>query len=122
MIKCGTNHCALVTDQGRIYTWGSGERGATSSPSQADEYEPVEARIHKPANAAPTFFKYIDCGPNFTVAVSKHGQVFCTGDNSKLQLGIHGLEYVPVFTMMEDFNPSIKKVACGTQHTLFLSE
>jgi alpha-tubulin suppressor-like RCC1 family protein len=63
MVKCGTNHCALLTEQGRIYTWGSCEKGALSSPSQADEFEPTEARIHTPIAGGVTFFKEIDCGP-----------------------------------------------------------
>ena len=26
-IACGTAYCAAVTDEGALYTWGSGEKG-----------------------------------------------------------------------------------------------
>lgn len=67
-------------------------------------------------------FVYVDCGPNFTVVVTNHGQVFGSGDNTHRQLGQKDVQMVTAFTMIENFRCDIAKVACGVAHTLFLSE
>ncbi len=81
-IKCGGSHCALVTNGGYMYTWGSGAHGATGLGHDENSYEP-SAPIFRGLSAKDVIIKSVSCGKNGTVTVTAQGQVFVTGDNRR---------------------------------------
>lgn len=60
-IKCGGSHCALVTNGGYMYTWGSGKFGSTGLGHVSAVFEPT-APIFKGLNSEEVIVKSVSCG------------------------------------------------------------
>ena len=68
-IKCGGSHCALVTNGGNLYTWGSGQHGATGLGGVIKAYSPT-APAFKGLTTSEIIVKSVSCGKNGTVVVT----------------------------------------------------
>lgn len=67
-------------------------------------------------------FKDIACGDSYSIFIDINGNLWVTGDNYSGQLGANtARELVRTFTQLHN-NTKFIQVACGTNHTLALSE
>lgn len=72
-IAAGYDHAAAVTDDGRLYMWGSKIWIEPHEMTAVNEYKMVQ----------------VACGRQYTVALSENGEVFTFGKGSSNCLG-HG--------------------------------
>ena len=85
-LDCGANHNAVVTRQGRLYTWGLASSGELGHGG----WTPIELNVPKQvACLAAVRIVSVSCGANHTVAVSACGGVWTCGRGRNGQLG-HG--------------------------------
>jgi alpha-tubulin suppressor-like RCC1 family protein len=82
-ISCGMFHCAIITKNFLVYSWGNninGQLGIGQIGGYRAEPQLVEALNGEVVNA-------IQCGTNNTMALTELGQVFGWGNNAYYRLG-----------------------------------
>lgn len=78
-IACGCHHSALVTEEGRVYTWGRNIDGQLGHSGRKEAPIPTLVPDIRAAQIA--------CGADFTLALHADGQVFGWGSNATAQIG-----------------------------------
>jgi alpha-tubulin suppressor-like RCC1 family protein len=64
-VSCGESHAALISSQGKVYTWGSGENGALGHGNKQSQNAP------KLVNALQDYITTsVSCGPYHTAFIS----------------------------------------------------
>ena len=118
-ISAGWDHCAAITKQGKLFTWGGGSQGQLGlGPGHLrDTPEPSMVRV-----TSGVSFTRVSCGDGFTVALAADDSVwtFGSGDYGKLGCG-SASEHAP---RKIDFKTAFKidRVCCGTNHTLLYAK
>ncbi|KAM7295512.1 uncharacterized protein ISCGN_025012 [Ixodes scapularis] len=80
-IACGSNHAAIVTKEGQVYTWGRNTEGQLGLGHRKDQKSPqLVASLGKVVQVC--------CGRDFTVALDAQGKVWAWGQNDAGQLGV----------------------------------
>ncbi|XP_030830534.1 alsin-like isoform X1 [Strongylocentrotus purpuratus] len=120
-ISLGSKHCAFLTNQRSVYTYGNGEYGQLGHKKFTDvTKQPVLVQELKSENVAD-----VVCGNNHTGVVCEDGIVFCWGDSTNGQCGIGVSEKVNIPTQVHisdaDCDPVITQLSCGDSHTLAMS-
>ena len=82
-VACGAKHCAVVTDDGALYTWGDSECGQLGHGDRGRL-----GRRRRVASLARTSVSAAACGRNHTLAVSADGQLYAWGSHEFGQLGL----------------------------------
>lgn len=102
----------------KVYAFGQNNSGQVGCGSTANQ--PTPRRVS--AVIGSTKIVSIACGQTSSFAVSDNGEVYAWGYNGNGQLGIGNTvnQYNPTKIML--FGVFITKVACGTAHTLALSD
>ena len=77
-VDVGFQHCAAVSREGEVYTWGKGKRGQLGN-GKTDDYSvtPVSVKIPEEIVAVSTGF-------NHTAALSREGHVYLWGKHMSL--------------------------------------
>lgn len=123
-VACGGYHSAVLTDDGRVLTWGRGGDGQLGHGSWSNGRIPkvVEALAHLRV-------VYITCGSFSTAAITETGVLYCWGKNKDCQLGFSGkmdAENIPIqitFNQEDhdlDSCTSVVGVALGACHGISL--
>jgi alpha-tubulin suppressor-like RCC1 family protein len=127
--SCGQSHTVLLSDDGRVWTFGDNEYGQLGLGDFLNRSVPTE--IQRGLNGLLEDVKIIgvSCGDYNTVLLSEDGKhIWTFGQNSSGQLGHKRTENINVPTeiqrraneLPEDVN--IVKASCSSHHTVLLSD
>lgn len=130
MVACGQHHSALLSEDGRVFTWGRGEYGQLGHGAKENVAVPTVVKFFEPLNKAGNKVVAIACGGHHTLATMSNGDVYSWGFGTMGQLGIGALKSndedraEPTKLNNEDERSKLhgKKViwaAGGGQHSIF---
>uniref|UniRef100_A0A8C4X2D4 Regulator of chromosome condensation 2 n=1 Tax=Eptatretus burgeri TaxID=7764 RepID=A0A8C4X2D4_EPTBU len=109
-------HNLLITTQGKVYSWGRGEKG------QLGHGDTSRVEIPKPLEALQEQV-VVDgaCGRSHTLCLTEEGTVFAFGENRLGQLGLgNQTDAVPSPTQISYTGKPIVRVACGAEFSMVL--
>lgn len=123
-LSCGFEHCALLTCDGKVMTWGYGASGCLGH-GDTDSYGfPYIVK-----SLSMETCKYIECGGYHTLAITDNSEIYTWGRGDVHQLGLpyrqlckdeHG--HVALRPIKLALDKKVKGGACGEAHTLILNE
>jgi hypothetical protein len=107
-IACGKYHSLALSNIGDIYSWGmgfEGQLGLTGPYEVASSPRYLNFFFKKPV-------KFIACGHNYSLCITKESELFGWGENSLGQLGLGKVQIVKRPTKIEYFHFPVKKDDC----------
>jgi alpha-tubulin suppressor-like RCC1 family protein len=116
-VSCGTNHTAVVKNDGSVYTWGlnsDGQLGDGTTSTRIWPVQMIDVDDNPIANA-----KYVACGEGHTIVVRNDGSVLAVGRNDLGQLGQGNTTPLLKAVLVPGITTALYP-ACGASHTLIL--
>ncbi|CAM9205997.1 unnamed protein product, partial [Choristocarpus tenellus] len=132
-VACGGAHSAVLTSCGDVFTWGRGMEGQLGHASRhlPDELNESICGTQLLPKAVPTFLatkkrsrpvSSISCGQNFTLVITRAGEIWAFGEGGTGQLGVGRVTKIAIPTMVLKECPLTGKpfveVAAGWSHSL----
>ena len=119
-IVCGSLFCMVLLKDGRIFSWGSNNFGQLGVGDTVDRYVPSQIDSFVSEQDEITLIR---CGNFHSIFLSRYGQLYATGSNSKGQLCIPEVSRttevpLPVPNFTQD---PILDVQCGLLFTIILT-
>eukprot|EP00929_Paragymnodinium_shiwhaense_P038697 TRINITY_DN20421_c0_g1_i1.p1 TRINITY_DN20421_c0_g1~~TRINITY_DN20421_c0_g1_i1.p1 ORF type:complete len:1234 (+),score=284.39 TRINITY_DN20421_c0_g1_i1:167-3868(+) len=118
-VICGAQHSVIVTDEGRIFTFGDNSHGQLGLGDAKVKFKDVPQPLDKFTHQAGRC-RLLAAGDNHCVAVTVTGRVYSWGANADGQLGTgkvgDAFEPQPILELPQE--PNITSLACGTRHTV----
>eukprot|EP00058_Branchiostoma_floridae_P005097 XP_002590585.1 hypothetical protein BRAFLDRAFT_123620 [Branchiostoma floridae] len=116
-VACGDEHTALVTENGRLYTFGSNDWGQLGLGHTKTASKPscVKSLKHEKA-------KLVACGRSHTLIATGDGKVYVWGGGSEGQLGLGEDTTECTEPTLLDFDSKAISVSCGYYHTAVVTE
>ncbi|MGH0129750.1 UNVERIFIED_CONTAM: hypothetical protein FKN15_039468 [Acipenser sinensis] len=110
-ISCGDEHTALVTDNGKLYMFGSNNWGQLCLGTKNTVNKPTCVKALKSEKV-----KLTACGRNHTIVYTAKGNVYTAGGNNEGQLGLGDTEERTSFHQVDFFTGQckIKQLAAGS--------
>jgi len=117
-VSCGGFHTAVVTEDGRLFTFGGGEHGQLGHSDRVNKHKPTFVQA-----LDGVFVSQITCGWSHSVALTAKGQVFTWGNSDHGKLGHGGNAKVSVPQLVDMLsNYRVVRVASYNEHTAALVE
>ncbi|XP_040887894.1 retinitis pigmentosa GTPase regulator b isoform X2 [Toxotes jaculatrix] len=118
-IACGDEHTALITENGKLFMFGSNNWGQLGLGSKLTVNKPTCVKALKCEKV-----QLVACGRNHTVICTAQGNVYASGGNSEGQLGLGDCEERTAFQRLHFFNSQapIKMLAAGSNTSAALTE
>lgn len=117
-VSCGGFHTAVVTDDGRLYTFGGGEHGQLGHNDRVNKVTPTYVQALE-----DVFVSQITCGWSHSVALTSKGRIFTWGNGDHGKLGHGSGRKVSVPHMVEQLKDyRVIRIASYNEHTSALVE
>ncbi|XP_029375375.1 retinitis pigmentosa GTPase regulator b [Echeneis naucrates] len=118
-IACGDEHTALLTENGKLFMFGSNNWGQLGLGSKQTVSKPTCVKALKSEKV-----QLVACGRNHTLICTAQGKVYASGGNSEGQLGLGNCEEKMSFQRVEFFDSQgpIKMLAAGSNTSAALTE
>lgn len=134
-VSCGTEHAACITNEGKVLTWGGGERGklGLGSGNEEDAYTPQPV-----VGLDDKRVCQVSCGAFHTLSVTTDGTVYAWGSGKDGKLGLGDVAYCPYFerdnagqpfvaaphlvTQLATRNTVVTQVSAGSAHSAAVTE
>lgn len=116
-VACGGFHNALLTDSGKVYSWGLGRHGQLGNLARKHNML-SNPRLVEELATFKVVVAQVACGQYHTACVSTHGRLYSWGDGKHGQLG-HGTRLDSRYPRIVDSGGAgrFRKVTCGDRHT-----
>nr|XP_046238715.1 retinitis pigmentosa GTPase regulator b isoform X2 [Scatophagus argus] len=117
-IACGDEHTALITENGKLFMFGSNNWGQLGLGSKVTVNKPTCVKALKSEKV-----HLVACGRNHTLICTAEGKVFASGGNSEGQLGLGDCEERTAFQRIHglDGHGPIKMLAAGSNTSAALT-
>ncbi|XP_039198085.1 X-linked retinitis pigmentosa GTPase regulator isoform X4 [Crotalus tigris] len=118
-MSCGDEHTSVVTENGKLYMFGSNNWGQLGLGTKNTVSKPTCVKVLKPEKV-----KLAACGRNHTLIYTEKGNLYATGGNSEGQLGLGDTEERSAFHLVSYFTSQhkIKQLAAGSYTSAALTE
>nr|XP_015219953.1 PREDICTED: X-linked retinitis pigmentosa GTPase regulator [Lepisosteus oculatus] len=118
-ISCGDEHTALITENGKLYMFGSNNWGQLGLGTKSTVNKPTCVKALKSEKV-----KLAACGRNHTIVYTAQGKLYSTGGNNEGQLGLGDFEERTTFHQLDFFNTEtrVKMLAAGSNMSAALTE
>jgi hypothetical protein len=118
-VSCGYDHSACVTEDGRVFVWGSGSRGQLGLGSASLQLLPAQVE----GVLAEKQASLVSCGRCHTAVITTDGLLFTfgQGDDGQLGNGADKDSYEPVQVTGELAGQRVVDVSCGGEITAALT-
>ncbi|KAJ1611420.1 putative uvb-resistance protein uvr8 [Cryptosporidium canis] len=117
-VSLGSQHSAIVTKCGNVYTWGQGGRlGHIFNGPEHDFLSPK-----KVSSLEKTFIVDISCGNSHTAAISDIGDIYTWGLTKNIGHGIQNVHPNMPSKHPVLHNKNIVQVVCSSSHSIALSD
>ena len=111
-VAAGSKHCAAVSKDGSVYTWGSGKYGRLGTGSSLSRSTPTRIVTHEK-------FVQVVCGEAHTMALSVGGRVWAWGSGHYGKLGLPVDASSSILAPQEVRNlPDVNLILSGTNHSM----
>lgn len=110
-VSSGSSHNAAIKNDGRLYVWGSNNKGQIGDASSIAKSSPATVA------GGGTTWKQVACGDQFTAAVKIDGTLWTWGNNSAGQLGDGTTTSRSSPNTVAGAGTIWKQVSCGYNHT-----
>ncbi len=112
-VVCGAFHCAALTSQGALLTWGCNLYGQLGHGDNKDVKTPtyVEDLLKPQGDGAEIFIDSVACGGNFTACLTEDGKVYTWGCGDHGVLG-HNDSKDQVPTKQPSVDPAWAELIC----------
>ncbi|XP_044755139.1 RCC1 domain-containing protein 1, partial [Coccinella septempunctata] len=126
-IACGTWHCAVISKEGDVYTWGWNQNGQLGLPVHS-----IEKNEGVSVMASPHVIDFPDpnanavkvaCGKRHTIVLLDNGEIYGCGMNKYKQLKEDDQDVIETMNILGDFSrEKIKEIKCGPWNSVICCE
>lgn len=118
-ISCGDEHTALVTENGKLFIFGSNNWGQLGLGTKTTVNKPTCVKALKSERV-----KLTACGRTHTLVFTSRGNLYACGGNNEGQLGLGDCDDRTSFHLVEFFNKQgpIKMLAAGSNTSAALTQ
>lgn len=117
-IACGGFHSAVVTQDGKMFTFGGGEHGQLGHGDKVNKVKPTLVQA-----LDGIFLQQITCGWSHSVALTSKGEVYTWGNGDHGKLGHGSGKKVSTPQLVEKLvGQNVVRVASYNEHTACLIE
>jgi len=116
-IACGAKHTVALTEDGSVYTWGYGRKGALGHSDSESVMQP------KKVETLPAGIVRVDAGASHTIVMDTAGKLYSFGDNTFGQLGLNVdslKETTPKKILTSASQGKILDFSCGDEHSAYV--
>ena len=115
-VACGDKHTVCVTEDGSVYSWGSGRKGALGHNNTENVTQP------KKVEGLADIVR-VDCGKDHTVVLDNQGKLYSFGENTFGQLGLNldSLRQIAPKKIYKSMaQGKVVDFSCGDEHSAYV--